>query len=211
MPTVHTLLLFAVSALALIAIPGPNMIYIFTRTLNQGRLAGIASAFGVETGTLVHVLLAVLGISALLAASPVAFAVVRYLGAGYLCYLGVRAVLTRYTPLEETSGPRLSLRHAYTDGLVVNVLNPKVGLFFLAFLPQFVADDRGSVAMQTLVLGAVFFALALLMDLLYAVGSSVLSGWLRRRTRLLSRQNQIAGGVYVALGVTAVVTGSTPH
>ena len=208
MPAPPTLLLFAISALALIAIPGPNMIYIVTRTLNQGRAAGIASAFGVETGTLVHVALAVLGISALLAASPVAFTVVRYLGAAYLLYLGARALFTRYVPPAEVEQAPRSIRQAFTDGLVVNVLNPKVGLFFLAFLPQFVANDRSPTAVQTLILGGVFFLLALLLDLLYAFGSAALTGWLRRRSRLLRRQNQVAGGVYLALGVAAAVSGN---
>ncbi|GIJ01890.1 RhtB family transporter [Spirilliplanes yamanashiensis] len=201
-------LLFAVSASALIVIPGPNMIYIVTRTIDQGRRAGVASAFGVETGTLVHVVLAVVGISTLIAASPVAFTVVRYLGAAYLCYLGVQA-LRRRPPadLPEGDRPPRTLRQSFTDGLVVNVLNPKVGLFFLAFLPQFVDADRGPAALQTLVLGVVFFLIALALDLGYAFGSAALRGWLNRRSRLLRRQNQIAGGVYLTLGVAAALTG----
>ena len=208
MPTWSMVLLFAVSASALIVIPGPNMIYIVTRTIDQGRRAGVASAFGVETGTLVHVVLAVVGISTLIAASPVAFTVVRYLGAAYLCYLGVQA-LRRRPPAEaaEEARPPRTLRQSFTDGLVVNVLNPKVGLFFLAFLPQFVDTARGPAALQTLVLGVVFFLIALALDLGYAFGSAALRGWLNRRSRLLRRQNQIAGGVYLTLGVAAAVTG----
>ena len=155
MPDWSTLLVFGLASLALVAIPGPNVIYIATRSLGQGRRVGVASALGVETGALVHIAAATAGLWALIRSSPLAFDVVKYLGAAYLIGLGIRA-LVRGQALDldgrTTAEP---LRRAYSEGILVNVLNPKVALFFVAFLPQFVDPARGAPAVQILVLGLV--------------------------------------------------------
>src|SRR5438094_474883 len=148
MPTTATLLAFAAASLLLVIMPGPNLVYIVTRSVSQGVRAGAVSALGVETGTLVHIGAAVLGLSTLVASSPVAFAVLRYAGAAYLCWLGLRA-LRRPSTVDIAESHREPLPRLFCSGLLVNVLNPKVVLFFLAFLPQFVRPGdtaRGQMA-----------------------------------------------------------------
>ncbi len=207
MPALTTLLFFVLAALALVAIPGPNHIYIVTRSIAQGRAAGLASAFGVETGTLVHIAATAAGLSALIASSAVAFDVVRYLGVAYLVYLGVRTLLRDDAPSLGASSGGMRLRRVYAEGVVVNVLNPKVALFFLAFLPQFVDPSRGPAYTQILVLGLVLAALGLASDIVYALTAGALGGWLRRRPSFLRRQRYVTGGVYLALGAAAAFAG----
>jgi threonine/homoserine/homoserine lactone efflux protein len=207
MPELSTLLLFAAASIVLIAIPGPNHIYIVARSVSQGRGAGLASALGVETGTLVHVGAAAAGLSAVIASSATAFNVVRYLGAAYLVFLGIRALLRRDGDEAPEAVQAAPLRRTFAEGVMVNVLNPKVALFFLAFLPQFIDPERGPVAVQTLVLGAVIFVLALASDLIYALAASALGSRLRRRAGFNRVQRRVTGGVYVALGAVAALSG----
>lgn len=197
MPEPSTLLLFAASAALLVLIPGPNLVYIVTRSIEAGRRAGLASMLGVEAGTLVHVTAAALGLSALLASSEVAFEVVRWAGVAYLVYLGVRALRAR--DIAPSAAP-IGMRRSVLEGLVVNVLNPKVSVFFLAFLPQFVDPLQGSAGTQVLVLGAVFLAIASLLDLLYVLGAALIG-------QRLSRGRKLAGSVYLALAALAAATG----
>ena len=209
MPETTTLLLFATAALALIVIPGPNLIYITARTLAEGRRAGIASALGVEAGTLVHVIAAAFGVSALIASSATAFSILKYAGAAYLIYLGVKALLSKdEAPAAARDAAPVSLRRSFAEGALVNVLNPKVALFFLAFLPQFIDPDRGSTAVQILILGTVFFILGAALDLVYALGASWLGTRLARTPPALRRQRRVSGSVYLALGAAAALT---PH
>ena len=206
MPDTSTLLVFAGASLALLIVPGPAVVYIVTRSLDQGRRAGIVSTLGIEAGTLVHALAAAVGLSALIASSATAFTIVKYAGAAYLIYLGVRKLLQREPP-DEDAPPSPSSR-LFLEGVVVQVLNPKVAIFFLAFLPQFVDPSGGAVALQTLVLGTLFTLLALASDGAYAVLAGAAGRWLRadrRSRRWLSRSS---GGVYVALGTTAALAGS---
>jgi threonine/homoserine/homoserine lactone efflux protein len=207
MPEPGTFLVFALSALALVLIPGPNLIYIVTRGVDLGRRAAVASALGVETATLVHVAAAAAGVSALLASSATAFEVVRYAGAGYLAYLGVRTLLSGDAHATGDSPPRAGLARVYAEGFVVNLLNPKVALFFLAFLPQFVDPGAGPGSLQILALGAVLFAIALTHDLVYAVGAGSVGAWLRGRPALMRRRRWVTGGVYLALAAVAALAG----
>jgi threonine/homoserine/homoserine lactone efflux protein len=173
MPEPGTLAVFALAALALVALPGPNLLYITARSLAEGRRAGLVSVLGIETGTLVHVTAAAVGVSALLASSAVAFGVVRYAGAAYLIYLGVRALLARQ-PQERTPSAvpaRAPLARVYRQAVLVQLLNPKVALFFLAFLPQFVDPARGAVAVQTLVLGAIVATIGVTVSSLWALAA----------------------------------------
>jgi threonine/homoserine/homoserine lactone efflux protein len=194
------------AAVALIAIPGPNAIYIAARSLSQGRAAGVASALGVEAGTMVHVAAAAAGLSALIASSDVAFDTLRYLGSAYLFFLGLRA-MRGVSDGEMRRADPSSLRRAFVEGLLVNILNPKVALFFLAFLPQFTDPSGGSVAVQTLVLGAVFFAIALVMDLIYAFAASAVSRRVRWGPDAAKRRERLTGAIYLALGMLAAVAG----
>jgi threonine/homoserine/homoserine lactone efflux protein len=196
-PETSTLLLFAASAVALVLIPGPNLVYIVTRSIEAGPRAGVASVLGVEAGALVHVTAAAAGLSALLASSDVAFEAVRWAGVAYLVYLGVRALRSSPDP----EAPRATgLRRTFLEGMLVNLLNPKVGVFFLAFLPQFVDPARGAAATQVLVLGAVFMVIATLLDLVYALAAGLIGKRLHGRGRF-------AGGVYLALAAVAALTG----
>jgi threonine/homoserine/homoserine lactone efflux protein len=207
-PDRSTFLVFAVASLALVVAPGPNLVYIVTRSVSQGRRAGLVSAVGVEAGTLVHITAAAVGLSQLVATSALAFRVVKYAGAAYLLYLGLRA-LRRREGLDLSAAARsLRLPRVFRDGIIVNVLNPKVALFFLAFLPQFIDPARGASATQILALGVVFFGIALTMDVLYAIVAGALRGWLRRRPAYLRRQRFVVGGVYLGLGVSAAAASS---
>jgi threonine/homoserine/homoserine lactone efflux protein len=208
MPAPATILVFALAAGVLVAIPGPNHLYIVTRSVAQGRRIGLASAFGVETGTLVHITAAAVGLSALIASSATAFNVVRYLGAAYLAYLGLRALLRdRGTELLDAQARGHSVRRAYLDGILVNVLNPKVALFFVAFLPQFVDPGRGATATQILALGLVVFVIATASDIVYALAAGALGGWLRGRPGFLRRQRYLTGSIYLGLAAAATFAG----
>lgn len=197
--------LFVVAALLLLITPGPAVLYIVTRSMDQGRRAGLVSMLGVHAGTLVHVAAAAAGLSALLMASATAFSVVKYLGAGYLVYLGVRRLLDR-SPRAAARPSAVSLRRAFVDGFVVNLLNPKTGLFFLAFLPQFADVSRGGVGVQILALGLIFVGLGLVTDGLYALGAGTAARWLRASPRFLASERWISGSLYIGLGLAAALS-----
>ncbi|MBA3274970.1 MAG: LysE family translocator [Chloroflexia bacterium] len=210
MPALPTLLTFALAATLLIIVPGPNVIYIITRGIDQGRRAAIASALGVETGMLFHIGAAVLGLSALVASSELVFNLVKYAGAAYLVWMGIVSLRTRVTDLEvPTISRRASYRRLFTQGMVVNILNPKVGLFFVAFLPQFIDPGRGGSTVQILVLGGVFVAIAVISDLVYALASGSIGSWLSTRVRIARQRDRFAGIVYILLGAVAALTGSS--
>jgi threonine/homoserine/homoserine lactone efflux protein len=208
MPSVSTLVLFLVAALALLITPGPAVLYIVTRSIDQGRMAGIVSVLGIAVGTLFHVAAAALGVSALLVSSALAFSVVKYLGAAYLIYLGVRKLLERDAPERQGIAGQRSLARIFSQGVLVNLLNPKTALFFFAFLPQFVDVSRGAVAFQILSLGCMFVVLGVLSDGSYALLAGTFGRWLKGNARFLPGQRYFAGGVYVALGVTTALSGS---
>lgn len=211
MPSVSTLLLFVAASLALLALPGPAVIYVVTRSLDQGRRAGLVSVLGVETGTLAYAVAAALGVSGVIAASAAAFSAIRYAGAAYLVVLGVRKLLERDSaPDGAPSRPR----RVYLNGFVVQLLNPKIALFFVAFLPQFAAPARGAVSSQLLILGVLFTLLAVLSDGAYALVAGALGGWLRTSRRARRWLSRASGGVYIGLGITAALAdGSSfrPH
>jgi threonine/homoserine/homoserine lactone efflux protein len=199
-PDSTSLWLFCLAALALLAIPGPAVLYIVVQSAEQGRKVGLASVGGVHIGSLVHVAAATAGVSALIVASALAFDVVKYAGAAYLVYLGVRKLLEREEEVEVPVERRAVLQRAFVRGAVVNVLNPKTALFFLAFLPQFVNTDRGGVWSQVLVLGLTFIALGLVSDSLYALAAGTVGNLLRRKRTAV---RYASGGVYIALGIVA--------
>jgi threonine/homoserine/homoserine lactone efflux protein len=206
MPDGSTLLLFAGASLALLAIPGPAVIYVVTRSLDQGRTAGIVSMLGVETGTFTYAVAAAAGLTGLIAASVTAFTVVKYAGAAYLLYLGVQKLLERP---DEPGDVVLSGRsQLFLKGTLVQLLNPKIAIFFVAFLPQFVDSSRGPIAAQILVLGTMFTLLAVLSDGAYVVLAGAVGSWLRSGRRARSRLAKLSGGVYIGLGVTAAFSGA---
>ncbi|KAB8197485.1 LysE family translocator [Nonomuraea phyllanthi] len=197
-----TFALFVTASLALVLIPGPNHLYITARGLAQGRTAGLASAFGVEAGTLVHIAAAAAGLSYVIKQSATLFAVVKWAGVAYLLYLGVRA-FTGKEP-EGAAPPPQPLRKVFLEGVLVNVLNPKVALFFLAFLPQFVDPGAGSPALQVVLFGLTLLLLGLVSDIVYACAAGALGTRLNSRARAL---RYVSGVVYLGLGVVTAFAG----
>ena len=206
-PTAQTLMVFAASTFVLLIVPGPSVVYVMTRSIEQGRMAGLMAMLGLESGALVHVFLAATGLASLLAASPNAFEAIRWIGAGYLIYLAVRQFRAHpsgahaNSSTDTSSGWRL-----YRDGVLVDLLNPKTCIFFVAFLPQFVDATRGSPEGQMMTLGLCFVVLAAMCDGAYALVSGGLGGRLCRSEHLGGRVNRATSGVYVALAVVAVVS-----
>ncbi|PNY80940.1 LysE family translocator [Deinococcus koreensis] len=207
MPDLSTLLTFSAAALALLLVPGPSVLYIVARSLQGGRRSGLVSALGVQTGGLVHVLAATVGVSALVMSSALLFTALKVVGAGYLIYLGVRTLLGRDGSAELPTPPAQPLGRVFLQGALVNALNPKTALFFLAFLPQFVNPARGPVAPQTLALGALFLALATLSDGTYALLAGSVGRRLQGNRVFARRQKYVTGGVYIALGVGTATVG----
>jgi len=207
MPSDTVLLGFVAAALVVLLLPGPGVLYVVARSVGQGYRAGLASAFGLSAGALVHVAAATAGLSAILLTSSTAFGIVKALGAGYLIYLGIRTLLSaRPTVSMEASTP-LSLYRLVTDGVVVSVFNPKIAVFFLAFLPQFVEPIRGPVPQQVLLLGLIYVALALMTDSAYAFLAGSLRHWLGGRVMQGPLPRYVSGTLYLGLGVNAALTG----
>jgi threonine/homoserine/homoserine lactone efflux protein len=207
MPPTHTVLVFSLVAAAFVAIPGPSNLFVLARGLQSGSRAAVAGAVGCATGAMTYVAATAAGLAALVASSQFVFAGLHYAGAAYLCWLGLSALRSPATTQAPTAGPRSAWR-SYGQGLTVELGNPKVALFFLALLPQFVDRSSGSTATQVLVLGAVFVAVGLASDSLYALGAGRLSTWLSRRPQRRRRQQQATGLLYIGLGGWAAVSGS---
>jgi threonine/homoserine/homoserine lactone efflux protein len=209
LPGWSDLLLFISAALVLLFIPGPAVLYIVARSVEQGRRAGLASASGIATGTLAHVLAATLGLSALLLSSAIAYSVVKYAGAVYLLYLGIKKFRERPAVRDEVKQvPALPLRRIYAQGILVQVLNPKTAIFFFAFLPQFVNPARGHVSLQFFVLGMIFILLGLSSDSVWALTAGSAAGWLRQNQAFIRNERYISGTVYLGLGMATAVSGS---
>ena len=206
-PALPTLAVFLLAALGLLLVPGPAVMYIVTRSAAHGRKAGLASVMGIEVASLVHSLAAALGLSALLLASALAFQVVKYAGAAYLVYLGIRTLLSRKEEEAASVNGEARLGELFGRGVVVNLLNPKTALFFYAFLPQFVDPHRGAVQAQIFVLGILFVLLATCTDGLYSLLASSVGKLLFRSTRIRKVRRYVSAGIYVALGVAAAVSG----
>lgn len=194
------LLVFLGASLALLVTPGPAVLYIVTRSVDQGTRAGLVSTAGIAVGTLVHIVAATLGLSAVLLASAEVFAAVKYAGAAYLVYLGARRLLGRDGARTSPDRSGGTLWSVFRQGVVVNVLNPKTTVFFLAFLPQFVDPSRGHITLQFALLGAIFLILGVMSDGTYALAAGRAGTWLRRHPVFVTSQRYVAGGVYLGLG-----------
>jgi threonine/homoserine/homoserine lactone efflux protein len=206
LPDGSHLALFVTATLVLLAVPGPAVLYIVSQSVEYGRRAGMTAVCGVHVGSLVHVAAATVGLSALLVSSAVAFSAVKLVGAVYLIVLGVQKLLGRGDGAEPAATGGRDLRRVFRQGIVVNVLNPKTALFFLAFLPQFVNPDR-SAAPQIAALGLIWVALGLASDGVYAVLSGTVGGALRKSATFARAQRLITGLVLIGLGVLAALTG----
>lgn len=209
MPDWSTISVFAAAALILVFLPGPNTLYIIARSLQQGLVAGIVSSMGIQVGTLFHVAAAAFGLSALLLSSEPAFNAVKYAGAAYLIFLGVRTFLTR----EDLHGEPRPMREKglggiFSQGIAVNALNPKTALFVAAFLPTFIEPETAPVASQAVLLGAILVVLGSLSDLTYVLLARSLASSMLGNSRPLRAQRYLAGSVYIGLGAVTALTGT---
>jgi threonine/homoserine/homoserine lactone efflux protein len=201
MPEPESLLVFITAGLLLNITPGPDVLYIVGRSLGQGRSAGVVSALGISAGCLFHVAAAAFGLSALMVALPLAYDVVRYAGAAYLVWLGLRALVSKSSPFQMQRVESAPLGRIFRQGMLTNVLNPKVALFFLAFLPQFTDPTRGPLAFQIIMLGLIFIANGTVVCLAYAFSASWLGDWLKTRYDIATWLNRAMGGLFVVLGL----------
>jgi threonine/homoserine/homoserine lactone efflux protein len=208
LPSSSALFLFLTATVILLIIPGPAVFYIVGRSIGHGRTAGLVSVLGIGAGTFFHVAAAALGISALLASSAAAFQIVKYLGAAYLIFLGVRKLTTKENLGSSNSATQQNLRRIFVQGVVVQVLNPKTALFFLAFLPQFVSSERGKVTEQILFLGILFAVLGMLSDSVWALLAGTISNRLRDNSRWMDRQRYVSGGLLISLGLATAFSGT---
>ena len=199
--------LYVVAALVLLIVPGPSVLYVVTRSIEHGRRAGLASVVGIHVGTLFHIAAATLGLSALVLSSAVAFTAVKVAGAVYLIGLGLWTLFSRKAELDIALGGERNLRRAFAQGVVVNVLNPKTALFFLAFLPQFVDPNASHPAVQIAFLGFLFALLGMVTDSIWALAAGTAGGVLRRSRRFARVQKYVSGTVYVGLGLATALAG----
>ncbi|NIR66738.1 MAG: LysE family transporter [Aliifodinibius sp.] len=204
---ISTLAIYMTAVTILLITPGPAVLYVVARSIDQGARAGIISTMGISVGTLVHVAGAALGISAILVTSAVAFNVVKYLGAAYLIYLGIRKFLENES-FQSNQQQNGNSSQSFYRGIIVSLFNPKSALFFLAFLPQFVDVSNGSPAIQMLVLGAIFVVMGIVNDSLYALLAGKIGGWLKSNLSFIRAQKYFSGSVYIALGIATALSGS---
>jgi len=196
---------FILASLVLLIVPGPAVLYIIAKSADQGRRAGIISVLGIETGTLVHTIAAAAGLSAILMASSVAFSVLKFAGAGYLIFLGLKKIFgSRQVAVAQTETAPQSSTQIYWQGVVVNVLNPKTCMFFFAFLPQFINPAKGHVALQVLILGLIFSAMATISDGAYALAAGSLGRLVKNNRYYIRMQSVITGIIYIGLGLMTV-------
>lgn len=210
LPDLAYLLPFFAAALALNLTPGADMTYVMTRGVAQGRAAGLASALGIFGGSAIHTLLAAIGVSALLAASELGFQILKYAGAAYLLYLAVRSFLKREEPMDATTSRPDRLWRVFLEGVLVNLLNPKVALFILAFLPQFVQPEKGAVWAQIVFLGTCFNISGTIVNAGVATAAARLSQRLRRSVSLRQWMNRITGTILGALAVRLILSSRQP-
>ncbi len=196
---------FLLASLVLALIPGPAVFYIVTRSVDQGRRAGLVSVCAIAVGTLAQIFSTSLGLSALLLSSVLAFTVIKDLGAAYLIYLGLRKIFSRETVRTTGENQPQNLRRIFFQGVVIQTLNPKTALFFIAFLPQFVDRSQGAIAWQMLVLGCIFVLIAALSDSTYAILAGTVGRWFKKSRSAVRTGRYVVGGVYIGLGLTAAL------
>lgn len=200
---VHHFGLFMVASFVLLIMPGPSVLYIAARSIEQGRVAGLVSVFGNALGTVILVIGSAVGLAAILASSDVAFSVVKYLGAAYLIYLGIKELFNKDTHTAVIVQPK-RLSRIFSQGIIVAVLNPKTALFFFAFLPQFVDPAQGHIWIQTTILGLSLVTLGILTDSAYALLAGTVGNWLRRRFSFHKKQRYVLSGLYLTLGTLMI-------
>ena len=197
----QNLSVFLLAAISLNILPGADTIYIIARSTSQGRKAGIGSVLGISTGSLLHTAAAALGLSAILATSAIALTIIKLIGAAYLIYLGIKLFVDNTSPENIELVSNKNLRYVYRQGILTNILNPKVALFFLAFLPQFVAPTANYQMLSFFFLGFLFVVSGTLWCLFIALLAAKASNIVRSKNRLLNIANKITGTIFIALGI----------
>jgi len=208
MPSIETFVVVAIASLILVMVPGPAVIYILTRSVSQGRAAGLASVAGVNLGSAIHVLFALAGLSVILASSTVLFSIVKWAGVAYLAWIGYRTLTAGDITFTGTEEEPTRLVRIFGQGVVVNLLNPKVAMFFLAFLPQFIDPDAAHAALQSLALGMTLVVIGLVSDSVYALVGGSIGSLFRRRPGAAGTTRRVAGATYLALAGFAAITGA---
>ena len=196
-----TLLTYLAVLTGFVFIPGPAVLLTLTRAASSGTRVGIATGLGIALGDLGHTVMAIFGLSAILAASAFLFNLVKYVGAAYLIYLGIKAFLERPDGLGVAVAAPVATAEALRQGVLAELLNPKSALFFLAFLPQFVHLQNGPVSLQLAILGALFVAMGAVSTMVFAIGAGGIGNFLRRNPTVLRRQRKMVGTIYCALGI----------
>ena len=207
MPTLTTLFLLVTMTVLVCIVPGPDMLYIISRSTGQGRSTGVVSCLGIATGGLLQTTVVALGISSFFLVVPIAYDIIKYVGAAYLVYLGIRFILSREEMLTSSLDGKADFRKAFLQGSLTTLLNPKVALFYVAFLPQFVDPIRGHVPLQLLILGLLFNITSLAVDTSVALLASLLGTWLKRRSEAAKLIHWLTGSVLVGLGVRLAFSG----
>lgn len=199
--------MFALTGLLLNLTPGNDMLYVIARSSGQGTKAGVISALGIGAGCIIHILAAVIGLSALIAQSATAFEIIKYVGAGYLVYLGAKSVLSKKHSVKiDQNLKRLSYKKIFWQGFVTNVLNPKVALFFLAFLPQFINIHKDNTSLQILFLGTWFDFVGTIVNVLVALLFGKIGSWLSKSPTFIQWQERITGTILIALGIKVALS-----
>lgn len=202
--------LFIVASALLTIAPGPDIIYVLARGISQGRKAGLAAALGFATGCVFHTVLAAVGIAALIRSSEIAFDIVRYAGAAYLVWIGIQALRHRSAFSIEGASDTRALATIYRQSVIGNILNPKVTLFFLAFLPQFVNAEAGHVGWQMALLGVIFMIQTVVIFGAVALFAAMIGDWIRRKPAIGQRLNIFAGVTFIALGIRVALPDVAP-
>ncbi|MBL6448146.1 LysE family translocator [Fulvivirga sp. 29W222] len=200
------LVTFIIASVLLLVIPGPAVFFVIAKSIDQGRTAGVVSVLGIQIGTLAHLIAAAFGISTILVTSVMAFNVIKYAGAAYLIYMGIKSLITKtVTPDINMKFKKQKLSRVFLQGAIVNILNPKTALFFFAFLPQFITPGTTSSTWQIFTLGLIFIGLSILSDSIYALLAGSTKGYLHRNPVRLKFQKYISGCLYILLGVATLV------
>lgn len=196
-----TLVTYVAIVLGFVFIPGPATLLTVARATSAGTRVGMATGLGIAVGDMIHTALAVVGLSAIILASAFAFSLIKYLGAAYLVYLGLRAIFDRASRAAPSATMNITASAAFRQGILSEVLNPKTALFFLAFLPQFVRPENGSVLLQLAILGLIMVALGFLSTMIFALTAGRIGNFLRRNATIVKWQGKVVGSIYCALGV----------
>ena len=199
--------IFIFASIILLLTPGPAVLYIIARSIDQGRAAGLVSVLSVEVGNFFHAVAAAFGLSALLLSSATAFNIVKYMGAAYLVFLGIHKLFSKTTQTQLTMMEPQKLSRVFSQGVTVAVLNPKTALFFLAFLPQFVDRSKGQIGLQLFMLGSLFVLMAIISDGTYALLASSARQWLKSHSQVWLAERYVVGFIYIGLGIAAALAG----